>query len=119
MAQDLDTIKQLKANYTAFFKDCPIQRYAADYIGRDEDTIIRWRKNDPGFAEAVKRAKADWVRKKLLQTKAEFALERLESEVFGKAATDVQVNMPTPQVYLPTDLPESCFERPANLQDTV
>jgi hypothetical protein len=112
MVQDATTIKQLKADYIGFFKDCPIQRYAADYIGRDEDTIIRWRKNDPDFSEAVKRAKADWVRKKVMQTKAEFALERLESEIFGKTAADVQVNIPAPQVYLPEDLPESYFEQP-------
>src|SRR3990167_1853514 len=104
MAQNKQAIKQLKVDYIEFYKDCPIQRYAADYIGRDEDTIIRWRTIDAKFADAVKRARADWVRKNVLKTKAEFALERLEHEIFDKEVVGVQINMPAPMVYLPEDL---------------
>lgn len=74
----------LKQEYVAYFADVPVQRYAAMYIGRDEDTVIRWRKEDPVFAEAIQRAKAVWIRKKLIATKAEFALERLEKSVFSE-----------------------------------
>ncbi len=78
-----ETVRLLKNEYISFYKDCPIQKYAAMYIGRDEDTVIRWRKDDSIFAGAVERVKADWVRKKLQASKAEFALERLEKEVFA------------------------------------
>lgn len=75
-------IKALKQEYVDYYKDVPVQKYAAMAIGRDEDTIIRWRGSDPIFADAVKRAKAEWVRKKMLAVKAEFALERLEKGIF-------------------------------------
>lgn len=78
-----ENIIKLKREYVRYFLDVPIQKYAAMAIARDEDTIIRWRKDDPKFADAVQRAKANWIRKKVIATKAEFALERLESEIFS------------------------------------
>lgn len=42
----------------------PVQKYAAQFIGRDEDTVIRWRKNDSKFADAVQKAHAVWFCKK-------------------------------------------------------
>lgn len=82
-----EAIQRLKQDYVAYFEDVPVQKYAAMAIGRDEDTIIRWRKDDPDFAEAVLKAKAEFIRKKVLATKAEFALERLEREVFSPHLT--------------------------------
>jgi hypothetical protein len=83
-------IKQLKQEYIEYFEDVPVQKYAAMAIGRDEDTIIRWKKEDEDFADAVQRAKAEWVRKKVLATKAEFALERLEREVFSQNLPEIK-----------------------------
>lgn len=73
----------LKVQYIKYFEDVPVQKYAAMYVGRDEDTIIRWKHDDSKFADAVSKAKANWIRKRVIATKAEFALERLESEIFG------------------------------------
>jgi len=81
------TVEELKIEYIKYYIDVPVQKYAAMAIARDEDTIIRWRKEDPDFADAVQRAKAEWVRKRVIATKAEFALERLEKDVFSVAAT--------------------------------
>lgn len=86
MRNEVDREK-LKQEYVKYFEDVPVQKYAAMAIGRDEDTIIRWRKDDPDFAEAVLKAKAEFIRKKVLATKAEFALERLEREVFSPQLT--------------------------------
>lgn len=80
-------IQRLKKEYVSYYEDVPVQKYATMAIARDEDTIIRWRKDDPRFADAVQRAKANWVRKRVIATKAEFALERLEREVFNPQAT--------------------------------
>ncbi|MCX6727562.1 MAG: hypothetical protein NTX11_01990 [Candidatus Saccharibacteria bacterium] len=82
-----NTITRLKEEYVAYYSDVPVQKYAAMSIARDEDTIIRWRREDSEFADAVQRAKAGWIRKKVLATKAEFALERLEKEVFSPHST--------------------------------
>lgn len=83
MDQSRTSISEMKREYIQYFEDVPVQKYAAMAIGRDEDTIIRWRNEDPSFADAVQRAKAGWIRKRVLATKAEFALERLEREVFS------------------------------------
>lgn len=83
-SQTRPTIKKLKTEYVKYFEDVPIQRYAALFVGRDEDTIIRWRRCDMQFADAVQRAKAKWIRKKVVASKAEFALERLEKEMFSQ-----------------------------------
>lgn len=77
-------IEQLKSEYINYYTDCPVQKYAAMYVGRDEDTILRWRKNDTKFADQVEKAKATFVRKKLLKSRAEFSLERLDREIFGR-----------------------------------
>jgi hypothetical protein len=76
----------LKLSYLRYYAEVPVQKYAAMFIGRDEDTIIRWRNEDSSFADAVLKAKAIWIRNKLVSTKAEFALERLEKEVFSPTA---------------------------------
>lgn len=83
MNTDNDRLGTLKQRYIEYYSDVPVQKYAAMAIGRNEDTIIRWRNEDSEFADAVQMAKAEWVRKRVLATKAEFALERLEKDVFS------------------------------------
>ena len=102
--QDKTTIERLKAEYVAYFEDVPIQKYAAEYIGRDEDTIIRWKKEDSDFADAIQRAKAIWVRKTFIKAKAEYVLEKLSIEVFGELKKES--NMNRPKIYLPRKYPK-------------
>lgn len=80
-------IASLKKEYIEYFRDVPVQKYAAMAIARDEDTIIRWRKEDTVFADALLKAKADWVRKRLILTRAEYALDRLEKSIFSHNTT--------------------------------
>lgn len=87
----INTLSDLKATYINYYEDVPVQKYAAMAIGKNEDTIIRWRQQDQAFADAVEKAKAGWVRKRVLATKAEFALERLEKSVFAAQATELKV----------------------------
>lgn len=77
-------IARLKELYIEYYSDVPVQKYAAMAIGRDEDTIVLWRKADPEFSGRVEMARAFWVRKKATRVKAEFALERLEKEVWSE-----------------------------------
>lgn len=102
-------IRALKNEYVRYFQDVPVQKYAAMAIGKDEDTILRWKKQDKTFADAILKAKAEWVRKKCIASKAEFALERLEAEVFGRKHDQrhLGLQLPTPIVYFPADLPYS------------
>jgi hypothetical protein len=77
-------IVRLKAEYIDYFRDVPVQKYAAMAIARDEDTIVLWKKNDPEFSDKVKMARAAWVRKKAGKVRAEFALERLEKDIWAE-----------------------------------
>lgn len=80
---ETDEISKLKAAYLSYYAECPIQRYAAAYVGRNEDTIISWRASDSEFSEQVEAARALFVRKKLKQSPATWVLERLENQIFG------------------------------------
>jgi hypothetical protein len=71
-----------KDKFVEYFKDVPVQKYAAMYVGITEQTATVWLREDPEFLKRVQEARADWVKKRAIETKAEFALERLEHEVF-------------------------------------
>src|SRR3990167_850321 len=107
-----------KEKYLEYYKDSPLQHYACMYIGKSEDTIIRWKKADADFANRVEAARAEWVRGKIKKARVEFALERMEHEVFGeKKSVDItsggqpipilgQINA-VPEDPGPTENPES------------
>lgn len=84
MAQTKEEIAQLKEKYIEYYRDLPVQKYAAMYIGRNEDTIIIWMKKDSDFSYRVQEARSQWVRRKASKVKAEFALERLEKDAFAQ-----------------------------------
>lgn len=97
--QKHDDITQLKDKYIRYYEDVPVQKYAAMYIGRTEQTVISWCKSDIDFFNRVQVAKANWIKKKFIKTKAEFQLEKLEKEVFGKNSV-LEVNKPIPIINL-------------------
>lgn len=78
-----DKVARLKDSYIEYYTTTPIQRYAAMFIGRDEDTVIRWRREDTDFAERVQMAHATWIQQRVAKVKPEFALERLEKLIFS------------------------------------
>lgn len=74
---------QLKAKYLDYYSKLPIQKLAADFIGKDEDTIIRWKKDDMSFADQVASAKSAWALEKASKVKStEWLLERVLNEHF-------------------------------------
>jgi len=78
-------IARLKDDYIRYFEAAPIYRMAAYSIGRDEDTLLTWRKADPEFAERIRRAKATWALKKIQATRdTKFLLERILKEDFAQ-----------------------------------
>lgn len=82
--QTEEDIRQLKDRFVEYFREVPVQKYAAMYIGRTEQTIINWLRGDEGFFNRVEEARADWVKKQASKVKAEFALERLEKEIWAE-----------------------------------
>lgn len=74
---------QLKAKYLDYYSKLPIQKLAAEFIGKDEDTIIRWKKEDRGFADQVASAKSAWALEKAGKVRStEWLLERVLNEHF-------------------------------------
>lgn len=107
------TLQNLKDEYVKYFEDVPVQKYAAQYIGRDEDTIIRWKHTDTQFADRIKKAESKWVRRKLLKTKAEFALERLQASIFKQQPKPLPA-LPDKSytvIYRPQKLPDKYWEK--------
>lgn len=88
-------IAEMKDRYIEYYRELPVQKYAAMYVGRDQDTILAWRKDDAEFSDRVDLARAEWVKRKASKAKVEFALERLEKSIF-KESKELEVKLPTP-----------------------
>lgn len=84
-------IAQLKAKYLEYYRQLPNQLLAAAKVGRDEDTIIRWRKEDTDFSDLCDEAKADWALAKSKRVKSEeWLLDRVMNDYFGqKTKSDI------------------------------
>lgn len=80
-----DSRPTLKAKFLEYFRKLPNQKLAAGFIGRDEDTICLWKKDDPAFSDAVAKAKSDWAMEKSGRVKsAEWLLERVLKDDFAE-----------------------------------
>jgi len=74
-----------KTKFLSYFKNTPIQKYAAAYIGKSEDTITDWKKEDSDFSDQIERLKAEYVQQKLDKVVSpEWILERLFKNHFSK-----------------------------------
>jgi len=91
--------EEKKEKFVAYFRDVPVQKYGAMYIGVTEQTIINWLNEDVVFFNRVQEARADWVKKKASKVRAEFALERLEKEIWQEQkVTKVELNDPRKEI---------------------
>ena len=81
--------QEKKEKFVSYFKEVPVQKYAAMYIGVTEQTIINWLKDDDEFFNRTQEARADWVKRKANKVRAEFALERLEKEIWSERKEQV------------------------------
>lgn len=73
----------LKQQFLEYFAEVPIQKYAGAHIGKDEDTIIRWKQEDTDFADQIAQKKAEYLRQHLKEVKSkEWILERLFKDHF-------------------------------------
>lgn len=101
ITEEQKRIAELKLKFLEYYRDLPLQNLAADSIGRDDDTISRWKAKDSEFAEQIRIAKADWAKKNVKGVRSkEWLLERVmrdnfaqRTEVTGKDGKDL---IPTP-----------------------
>lgn len=84
----------LKEKYLKYYSELPNQGLAADSIGRDEDTIILWKKQDSEFSDLCAKAKSDWALSKSKRIRnEEWLLERVMNDHFGQRnKTDLTSN---------------------------
>lgn len=103
-----ERIAKLKKLFLEYYKDLPIQNLACGYIGRTEDTISIWKREDPEFSDLVTKAKSDWVMRNVKAVKSRtWLLERVtrdftpRQEITGKDGKD----LPIPILKVVTDVP--------------
>ncbi len=89
-----EEIAEKKAEYLRYFTELPIQRAAADWIGRNEDTILNWKKSDNSFAEAVSRAKSDWAKKNHRKMRPDNLMAHLYDET-KPPKQELDITLPT------------------------
>lgn len=76
---------KLKAAFLEYYAKLPIQKLAAEFIGKDEDTIIRWKNKDRKFADRLASAKSAWALENASMVKSkEWLLERIMKEHFSE-----------------------------------
>jgi hypothetical protein len=73
-------IADLTEQYLRFFGEFPVQKAAADFIGRSPATIQDWQNNDPNFSASVFRAKAEWAKKASRRVRPDNLLANLYDE---------------------------------------
>lgn len=79
-----EQIEALKVKFLEYYRDLPIIRLASGYVGRDEDSIMRWRKQDKVFAEQMALARSEWALRKSKKVKSEeWLLERVMKDHFA------------------------------------
>lgn len=76
-------VPKLKTKFLEYYSQLPIQKLAAEAIGKDQDTITNWKKKDKNFSDRIGIAKSEWALKNANQVKnSQWLLERILSEHF-------------------------------------
>lgn len=61
-------------------------------VGRDEDTLAIWRKEDKNFSDRLEEGRSEFIRKQMGKAKPEFLLERLERETFAPPKMQTEIS---------------------------
>ncbi len=78
-------LSKLKLEFLEYYSKLPIQKLAADFIGKDEDTITNWKKKDKDFRMMIASVKSQWALNKVsMVKKSEWLLERILKEHFAE-----------------------------------
>lgn len=78
-------LSKLKRKFLEYYAKLPIQKLAAEFIGKDEDTITNWKKKDKKFSDRLGMAKSEWALEKASKIKRpEWLLERIMKEHFAE-----------------------------------
>jgi hypothetical protein len=78
-------IAVLKEKFLKYYEKVPIQKYAAAFIKRSENTVSEWKAADDKFRDAIEEARAIFVQTNIMKTKADWKLERMLRQDFGQS----------------------------------
>lgn len=94
---DTKELFDLKNEFIEYYKIMPIKKYAAYSIGRSQDTIRLWEKDDYDFSYRVKKTKADYLKGKAKNLRPEFIIPLLfreltpRQEITGKGGKPIPI----------------------------
>lgn len=88
----------LKQAFLEYYRKLPIQKAAAAFIKKSEDTITDWKKEDQDFADEVERAKSEFVLERGKRSANEWVLERVANEFFKAPKQQMEVSIIPPLV---------------------
>ncbi len=84
-SKSLKQLSKLKLEFLGYYSKLPIQKLAAEFIGKDEDTITNWKKKDKVFRTMIASTKSQWALNKVgMVKKSEWLLERILKEHFSE-----------------------------------
>lgn len=79
-------LSKLKIRFIEYYSKLPIQKLAAEFIGKSEDSICDWKNNDKNFANQITSAKSAWALEKAGKVRSvEWLLERVMKEHFSES----------------------------------
>ena len=101
-----------KKKFLEYYAQLPIQKLAAGWIGKDEETITRWKREDMDFVEKIRQARSVWALKKIGGVRSkEWLLERtlkdefaVRQEFTGKDGDRIQVTLSSYGLHDPLQL---------------
>lgn len=88
----------LKEAFLDYYRQLPIQKAAAAFIKKSEDTITDWKKEDKDFADEIELAKSEFIKTRSVKTAPEWILERVTNEFFRAPKQQVEVSVIQPLV---------------------
>lgn len=86
----------LKERYLEYIKKFPFYRWAAKSIGKSEDTLQLWRKEDKDFAERVEISRAEGMKYFGGRATPDLILKSADPETFKERVDITSGNKPIP-----------------------
>lgn len=82
-----DATRARMDRFFSYYKDAPIQKYAAAYAGVNENTITNWKNEYPDFLDRLLEMESEFVKEELKKVRtfdSKWVLERLFKKTFAE-----------------------------------
>jgi len=83
--------RKIKNEFLEYYRKVPIKKYAAAHVGKSEDTMKRWEDEDADFADQIRRAKAEFLERRIVRIRDDkWIIERLFREFTPQQKQEVE-----------------------------